>query len=214
MKDIDAQVTFSPHSSKAGTLDGIAADIDGAESSLFYSLAFLYETPGVIRDAIERKTKRKDVMVYGLADKSVGGLDVRHGANPPIAYPEDFDNESAGGSGARMHHKFIVIDYDKPTARVYTGSHNFSTAADTKNAENLFLIKDQRIATAYMIEAVSMFDHYEVRDHVEKKKKAEKKGDKHIIHLKLPPGKKGETPWWDQYWTVKQKIQDREMFGI
>lgn len=213
-KDIDAQVTFSPHSSKKGTLDSIASDIAATESSLFYSLAFLYETPGVIRDAIEKKTKQKGVMVYGLADKSVGGLDVQHNGNPPIAYPEDFDDESAGGSGARMHHKFVVVDFNKPTARVYTGSHNFSVAADTKNAENLFLIKDQRVATAYMIEAVSMFDHYEVRDHVQKKKKAEAKGKAHSIHLRLPPTKKGEAPWWDQYWTVKQKIHDREMFGV
>lgn len=206
-------MTFSPHNSKEGTLQDIAADIDAAESSLFYSLAFLYETPGVIREAIERKTKRKDVMVYGLADKSVGGLDVRHGANPPIAYPADFEDESAGGSGARMHHKFVCIDHDKPTARVYTGSHNFSTAADTKNAENLFFFADPRVATAYMIEAVSMFDHYEARDHVKKKKAAEAKGVRHDIHLRLPPSK-GETSWWGQYWTVKQKIQDREKFGI
>lgn len=259
---IDAQVTFSPHSSKAGALDGIAADIKATESSLFYSLAFLYETPGVIREAIEKKVmsncshiltfcllyscfsgfllqdlssrslssssptilltytdrtnqqvSQKGIMVYGLADKSVGGLDVRHNANPPIAYPEELGNESAGGSGARMHHKFVVIDFNKPTARVYTGSHNFSNAADLKNAENLFLIRDARVATAYMIEAVAMFDHYEVRDHVQKKKSAEAKGEKHEIHLRLPPAAKGEKPWWDQYWTVKQKIQDREMFG-
>lgn len=215
LKDIDAQVTFSPHSSNAGTLDGIAADIKATESSLFYSLAFLYETPGVIRDAIEKKTAQKGVMVYGLSDKSVGGLDVqRHDGNPPVAYPEDFDDESAGGSGARMHHKFVVIDFDKPTARVYTGSHNFSAAADTKNAENLFLIRDQRVATAYMIEAVAMFDHYEVRDHVQKKEKAKAKGEAHTIHLRMPPQKKGEKPWWDQYWTVKQKMHDREMFGV
>lgn len=215
LKDVDAQVTFSPHSSKAGTLDGIAADIAAAESTLFYSLAFLYETPGVIRDAIDKKTGQKGVMVYGLSDKSVGGLDVqRNDGNPPIAYPQDLDNESAGGSGARMHHKFVVIDFNKPNARVYTGSHNFSTAADTKNAENLFLIRDPRVATAYMIEAVSMFDHYEVRDHVQKKKEAEAKGEAHTIHLRLPPQKKGESPWWDQYWTVKQKIHDREVFGV
>lgn len=214
-KNIDAQVTFSPHSSSAGTLEGIAADIKATESSLFYSLAFLYETPGVIRDAIEKKTAQKGVMVYGLSDKSVGGLDIqRHDGNPPVAYPEDFDDESAGGSGARMHHKFVVIDFDKPTARVYTGSHNFSNAADNKNAENLFLIRDQRVATAYMIEAVAMFDHYEVRDHVQKKAKAKAKGEAHTIHLRMPPEKKGEKPWWDQYWTVKQKINDREMFGV
>lgn len=212
---IDAQVTWSPHSSKAGTLDGIAADIANATSSLFYSLAFLYQTPGVIRDAIVKKTAEKGIMVYGLSDKSVDELELQtSGGNPPVAYPESFDNESAGGSGARMHHKFVVIDFDKPNARVYTGSHNFSTAADLKNAENLFLIRDQRVATAYMIEAVSMFDHYEVRNHVQKKKNAEAKGEKHTIHLRPPPNrKKGEKPWWDQYWSVKQKIHDREMFG-
>lgn len=212
---IDAQVTWSPHSSKAGTLDGIAQDIANATSSLFYSLAFLYQTPGVIRDAIVKKTAEKGIMVYGLSDKSVDELELQtSGGNPPVAYPESFDNESAGGSGARMHHKFVVIDFDKPNARVYTGSHNFSTAADLKNAENLFLIRDQRVATAYMIEAVSMFDHYEVRNHVQKKKNAEAKGEKHTIHLRLPPNRnKGEKPWWDQYWSVKQKIHDREMFG-
>lgn len=212
---IDAQVTFSPHSSKAGTLDGIAEDIANAKSSLFYSLAFLYQTPGVIRDAIVKKTAEKGIMVYGLSDKSVDELELQTSdGNPPVAYPESFDDESAGGSGARMHHKFVVIDFDKPNARVYTGSHNFSNAADLKNAENLFLIRDQRVATAYMIEAVSMFDHYEVRNHVQKKKSAEAKGEKHTIHLRLPPNrKKGEKPWWDQYWSVKQKIHDREMFG-
>ena len=45
-----------------------------------------------------------------------------------------------------MHHKFVVIDFDKPTARVYMGSYNFSTPADTKNGENLLLIRDRRIA--------------------------------------------------------------------
>ncbi|PSR76289.1 hypothetical protein BD289DRAFT_176342 [Coniella lustricola] len=215
LKNVDAQVTFSPHSSNAGTLDMIASDIKAAESSLFYSLAFLYETPGVIREAIETKTAQRGILVYGLSDKSVGGLDVASSdGNPPIAYPDDFDNESSGGSGARMHHKFVVVDFNKPTARVYTGSHNFSVAADTKNAENLFMIRDQSVATAYMIEAVSMFDHYEVRDHVQKKEKAEKKGEKHTIHLKLPPESKKDKPWWDQYWTVKQKMHDRELFGV
>ncbi|KAK6543236.1 hypothetical protein TWF694_000004 [Orbilia ellipsospora] len=211
---IDAQVTFSPHSSSQGTLDGVAADIKACKSSLFYSLAFLYETPGTIRETIEMKMGQKGVMVYGISDKSVGGLDVRKNGNPPVAYPEDFEAESSGGSGARMHHKFVVIDFNTPDARVYTGSHNLSVAADTKNAENLFLIRDQRIATSYMIEAVAMFDHYEVRDHVAKKKGAEKKGEKHAIHLRLPPTKRGEKPWWDQYWSVQQMINDREMFGV
>lgn len=38
-----------------------------------------------------------------------------------------------------MHHKFPVVDFDKPTARVYLGSYNLSVPADTKNGENLLL---------------------------------------------------------------------------
>lgn len=53
-----------------------------------------------------------------------------------------------------------------------------------------------------------------MRDHVAKKMKAEAKGEHHAIHLRLPPQGKGEKPWWDMYWSVKQKIQDREMFGV
>ncbi len=42
-----------------------------------------------------------------------------------------------GGVGNRMHHKFLVIDFDKPTARVYLGSYNFSSAADVKNGDTI-----------------------------------------------------------------------------
>ena len=59
-----------------------------------------------------------------------------------------------------MHHKFVVIDFDNPTARVYFGSYNFSEAADTSNGENLLLIRDRRIAISYMVEALRIFDHY------------------------------------------------------
>ena len=54
-----------------------------------------------------------------------------------------------------MHHKFVVIDFDKPTARVYMGSYNFSTPADIENGENLLLIRDRRIAVSYMVEALA-----------------------------------------------------------
>jgi phosphatidylserine/phosphatidylglycerophosphate/cardiolipin synthase-like enzyme len=49
-----------------------------------------------------------------------------------------------------MHHKFLVLDSDKPTARIYLGSYNFSDPADTKNGENLLLLRDRRIAVSYL----------------------------------------------------------------
>ena len=62
-----------------------------------------------------------------------------------------------------MHHKFVVIDFDTPDARVYLGSYNFSRPADEDNGENLLLFKDGRIATAYAIEALRIYDHYAFR---------------------------------------------------
>ena len=37
--------------------------------------------------------------------------------------PQPFKAEPTGGGGTRMHRKFIVIDFDKPTARAYMGSY-------------------------------------------------------------------------------------------
>lgn len=217
LQGIQAKVTFSPHNTSNAVLNSIAKDIGKAGSSLLYSLAFLYETPGAIQDAIVAATGNNNLFVYGLSDKTVGGLDLqRPNGNPPIVFPsnllkdipEPFKQEAVGGSGTRMHHKFVVIDFDQPTARVYTGSYNFSVAADTANGENLFLIQDRRVATSYMIEAVSMFDHYEFRDIQRKAESAQKK-----LYLKTPPVTAEDKPWWDEDYNDLQKKRDRELFA-
>ena len=107
-----------------------------------------------------------------------------------------------------MHHKFLVLDFDKPTARVYLCSYNFSNPADTKNGENLLLIRDRRIATAYMIEALRIFDHYHFRVAQQEAKKARKK-----LALSKPPRKPGEKPWWSDDYTSHIRAKDRELFS-
>ncbi|EMC91067.1 hypothetical protein BAUCODRAFT_313851 [Baudoinia panamericana UAMH 10762] len=217
--EFDARVTFSPHSKSDAKPAEIGTAIDGVNSSLFYSLAFLYETKGIIRDSIEKRTddKSNDIFVYGISDKTVGGLDVQEpNGNPPVAFlaalmqdiPQPFKEEATGGCGTRLHHKFIVLDFNTENACVYTGSYNFSVAADTKNAENLFVLRDQRIATSYAVEAVSMFDHYSFRD-----AEAKAKDDK-PLELQMPPGDGSQSkPWWDKYWTNPTKKRDQELFG-
>jgi phosphatidylserine/phosphatidylglycerophosphate/cardiolipin synthase-like enzyme len=214
---VQAKISFSPHTSANALLANISSDIASTQSSLFYSLAFLFETPGPILNAIKKVTGNKQLFVYGISDKSVGGLDLQvPNGNPPIVFPsalltnvpEPFKQEATGGSGARMHHKFVVIDFDKPTARVYTGSYNFSTTADLKNGENLLLIQDRRVAVSYMIQAVLIFDHYEFRDALAKSTAPTKR-----LFLKTPPKNPGDKPWWDEDYTVPQKIRDRELFS-
>jgi hypothetical protein len=215
---IDAKVAFSPHSSANAKLGEIAADLKSATSSVLYSLAFLYETKkGAVRDAIDALTADENIFVYGISDRHVGGLDVQdpNGNVAPVFaaelgadVPEPFKSEPTGGTGTRMHHKFTVIDFDKPTARVYLGSYNFSNPADLENGENLVLVRDRRIAVSYMIEALSIFDHYSFRV---AEKKAHEKNQK--LHLARPPRAAGEKPWWDDDFNAPHKIKDRILFS-
>lgn len=215
---IDADVAFSPHSADNALLAAIGADIaNGTTADLFYSLAFLGQTRGPIRDAITQITERDDIFVYGIADTTVGGIDIRkpNGNLAPVSpsalnahVPPPFQVEPTGGSGVRMHHKFVVIDFDKPTARVYVGSYNFSSPADRKNGENLLIIRDRRIATSYMVEAVRIFDHYEFRA-----KQQNAASARASLALQKPPRNPGEVAWWSEAYANPQKARDRLLFA-
>lgn len=215
---IDAQVTFSPHGAANRRLAGIADDIEhGTSSSLFFSLAFLYQTPGPIQDAIRKVMEDDALFAYGISDRKVGGLELTKpdGNVSPVFpaalgknVPEPFKQEPVGGGGIRMHHKFVVIDFDQPTARVYLGSYNFSSPADISNGENLLLVRDRRVAVSFVVEALRIFDHYHFRVVQQEAKKAKKK----LVLLK-PPRAPGELPWWQEDYTVPRKIRDRELFA-
>lgn len=218
LNGIDAKVAFSPHSSTNALLGSVADDIaNNTTSSLFYSLAFLYQTPGVILDAINGVTNTGGLFVYGMSDKRTGGIVLKKpDSNPqPVnpsqlskKLPSPFKEEPSGGGGVRLHHKFVVIDFDQPSARVYLGSYNFSSSADLKNGENLFVIRDRRVAVTYMVEALRLFDHYSFRLVQEDAKKA-----KTELVLKKPPKAAGDGPWWTRYFTDPLRIRDRELFS-
>jgi phosphatidylserine/phosphatidylglycerophosphate/cardiolipin synthase-like enzyme len=218
LADVDARVTFAPMSTPHAALDDVAADIEAnTTSSLFYSLAFLYQTPGALRTAIKAVTAKPDRFVYGMSDKDVGVLDLQKpdGNVAPVRPsslsknpPEPFRSEPTGGSGVRLHHKFVVIDFDQPSARVYTGSYNFSTAADSQNGENLLLIQDRRVAVSFTVEALRLFDAYHFRVSQENAEKALKR-----LALKPHPLISREPAWWKDDYTVPSKIRDRELFA-
>jgi hypothetical protein len=220
LKGIDAQVAFSPHSASNALLEKIGRDIKQKTTScLFYSLAFLAQTKGAIRDAVKAVTEDKAIFVYGMADRRIGGLTLQlPDGNAAPVYPAELKKSPppfrpepdalSGGVGTRMHHKFVVIDFDKPTARVYLGSYNFSRPADVENGENLLLIRDRRIAVSYAIEALRIFDHYHFRIAQRNAKDAH-----HKLCLKRPPRNAGEQPWWKEDYTNGRKKRDRELFA-
>jgi phosphatidylserine/phosphatidylglycerophosphate/cardiolipin synthase-like enzyme len=229
---IDAKVAFSPHSSKGGRLAEVGKDIAKAKSSVFFSLAFLGQmTKGPIGPALGTKIKSKSVHTLGIADASVkaGNLGVtvltpdnkrRVVRSSALTgnVPAPFKTEVTGLSGSkgqhrgtRMHHKFVVVDFDTKDAVVYLGSYNFSEVADQKNGENLVRIKDRTVATSYMIEAVRLYDHYRFRTVQEDTKKSGK--NKKVIALTPAPRTPGEKPWWQSHWDDPIRRRERELFA-
>jgi hypothetical protein len=101
-----------------------------------------------------------------------------------------------------------VIDFDKPTARVYMGSYNFSKAADQSYGENLLLIRDQRVAVSYMVEALRIFDHCEFRLAQANAEEAKK-----TLQLAKSPRNETEKAWWVEHYTNPRKSRDRELFA-
>lgn len=217
LQGIDAAVTFSPHASATAVLDTVAHDIEAAASSVFYSLAFLSQTHGAILEAVEAITENDALFVYGISDRKVGGLSL-HKPNGSIApvfasalsahVPPPFSAEPTGGGGTRMHHKFVVVDFNTDNARVYFGSYNFSTPADRQNGENLLLVRDRRVATAYMVEALRIFDHYHFRVAA-----AEAARKQERLVLAKPPRTPDSSPWWREHYVDPAKIRDRELFA-
>ena len=166
-------------------------------------------------DAIEVVTNRPDVLVYGISDRRVKGITVTDPQGNPV--PVSADSLGAGlpppfseepqrtKEGAYMHHKFVVIDFDTPDARVWVGSYNFSRPADLSNGENLILFRDQRIATSYAIEALRIYDHYAFRA-------SPKTAQLGAQPLRLPPTGK-EDPWWKLWYSDPAHERDRLSFS-
>jgi phosphatidylserine/phosphatidylglycerophosphate/cardiolipin synthase-like enzyme len=162
---------FSPHADTDLSLSPVGAAIDQATSSVFFSIAFLYQTKsGPTREAIDR-LMNKDVFSYGISDKK-SGLTVRKPDGTfgitEFSYlagiaPPPFKAEWSGGAGIHEHHKFVVTDFSLPSAKVFTGSSNLSPSGEAGNGDNLAMIEDPRVATGYAIEALRIFDHLHFR---------------------------------------------------
>jgi phosphatidylserine/phosphatidylglycerophosphate/cardiolipin synthase-like enzyme len=165
------QFCFSPHANTDLSLDPIGTAVEQATSSVFFSIAFLYQTKaGAVRKAIDG-LMNKPLFSYGISDKT-GALTVKKpdGSFGIVDFnylagitPMPFKAEWSGGSGIHEHHKFVVTDFSLPSAKVFTGSSNLSPSGEAGNGDNLVMIQDPRVATSYAIEALRVFDHLHFR---------------------------------------------------
>jgi phosphatidylserine/phosphatidylglycerophosphate/cardiolipin synthase-like enzyme len=139
-KNIDSY--FSPSD---GTNAQIIAAINTANSDI--EVAAMDITRSDINTAINNKFISGVTNINIVVDSQnpsgnqITNLQTELGASRAVVY---------SGAGI-MHHKFMVVDNFNSTSDplVLVGSHNWSTAAETKNDENTLIVHDLNIANQY-----------------------------------------------------------------
>lgn len=218
---------FAPHKKPELSLKPVQGAIQQASSSVLYAVAFLYQMgPGLTKNELDALMKRP-VFSYGISDKggklevlkpdgSIGLVDFAYLAKNA---PEPFKSEWSGGGGINIHHKFVVTDFNLPTAKVFTGSSNLSPSGENSNGDHLIMIEDQRVATAFALEALRIFDHLHFRSKMQESATAAKAGTtaakKFVLKLQKPKAISGaKTNWFESaYGAGSQKAKDRLLFS-
>jgi phosphatidylserine/phosphatidylglycerophosphate/cardiolipin synthase-like enzyme len=129
--------------------------------------------------------------------------------------PEPFKSEWSGGKGINIHHKFVVTDFSLPSAKVFTGSSNLAPNGEEGNGDHLIMIEDRKIALAYAIEALRIFDHLHFRSRMQEALK-DKKGKQATEKLTLdkPTAISGKPAWFEKYYVANsQRERDRLLFS-
>ncbi len=217
---------FSPHADTSLSLLPLKGAIAQATSSVFYAVAFLYQMgKGLTKDEFDQLMQRS-IFSYGVSDKlgqlallkpdgSTGLVDFEYLADHA---PEPFKSEWSGGGGINIHHKFVVTDFNLPTAKVFTGSSNLSPSGEAGNGDHLIMIEDRRIATSYAIEALRVFDHLHFRSNMKaagKKIPAGAPAKPFVLKLQKPKAIVATAQNWfeSSYVPGSQKEKDRLLFS-
>jgi phosphatidylserine/phosphatidylglycerophosphate/cardiolipin synthase-like enzyme len=218
-KDAPAvQFCLAPHGNPDLSLNPVAAAIDQATSSVFFAIAFLAQTKtsDTVRAAVDRLID-KPVFSYGISDKSTGlsvkkpdgtvGLIGWNYLKASTAPP--FTAEFNSGSGIHEHNKFVVTDFNLPTAKVFTGSSNLSESGESKNGDHLIMIADPRVATSYAIQAILIFDHLHFAANMNAVKKPTQ-----LVLQKPIAFSKAKATWFARFYEEDSQLaRDRELFS-
>lgn len=134
---VSAEVAFSPGDAEKLVVRTLAS----AQKSIRLA-AYSFTSPAVAKALVDAHKRGVDVRV--ILDKSnetgrYSGLTHLRNTGIPVTLITRY---------AIMHNKFMVID----GAVVQTGSFNYTSAATTRNAENVVVLHDARAAAAFATE--------------------------------------------------------------
>jgi hypothetical protein len=206
-------ITVSPHTVDFATkiLSDIAAQIQKkGVSSVLFSIMQMTSAGGAVMPALKAIQGNTKVFSYGVSDATDSVALYKPGSRRGILVnakqlikelPKPFAQETRL-SAHNIHHKFIVIDFNKPSARVYFGSSNLALGGEQQNGDNLICVQDPDVATAFGIEAIRLVDHF----HFRANKQQAVKSNKPIMLAK-------DNKWTKPYFDKNDiKFTDRELF--
>lgn len=136
LNNTPAQVYFSPH---GGCTDAIVREISKAKSEILVQ-AYSFTSKEIAKALVD--AHKRGVRTEILLDKSNRGKKYSAGdftAHMGVTTYVD-------PAHAIAHNKIMVIDRET----VITGSFNFTTAAEDKNAENVLILKNKDLAKSYV----------------------------------------------------------------
>ncbi len=137
----DVRMYFSPSD---GTNQQIINEIDSADYNIY--LAQYVITRNDIEAAIHNRYNNNVQDIRAVVDQiNTTGSEFTYMSS----YAEMLEN-----TGATLHHKYAIIDalHKESRPMLITGSHNWSSAAETSNDENTLFINDYKIVNQYLQE--------------------------------------------------------------
>jgi phosphatidylserine/phosphatidylglycerophosphate/cardiolipin synthase-like enzyme len=116
-----------------------------------YAAIFSFTKTDVAYAIRNMKWNNTSAVMYALYDDTTGSSASWNIVKPALTTTAMEDKYSW-----ILHHKYVIIDQNDVAndPLVWTGSHNWSTAADTKNDENTLVIHDQNTANQYYQELI------------------------------------------------------------
>ncbi|MCW3845646.1 phospholipase D-like domain-containing protein [Sphingomonas sp. LB-2] len=131
--------------------------------------------------AINALHGRQKVFSYGISDNPEGislypvgsteGVIVT-GKPGKTRLPPPFSQVPGIGMGHQVHHKFVVCGFNGPDPVTVCGSSNLALGGEGANGDNLLVIRDEDVATAFAIEALALVDHFNFLNNLAEKKAA------------------------------------------
>jgi hypothetical protein len=204
---------FSPHTQATVSLARVADAIQKAKSSVLFAVMEL-AGGGPVLDDLRALATRKAVFSYGMTQTLTGVKVYKPGQAMgllvPFAYlhgmvPAPFHEETSGGMGMVIHHKFVVVDFNGAAPQVFAGSSNLAAGGEEANGDNLLAISDPEVAAAYAVEAVRLVDHYHFRAVLQDAKAGAP------LTLQGPGAK---PAWWAPYYDPKDiRSRERDVFS-